>query len=801
MTRFQTRSILTLLWLAAFLLPAQAAEPAQLKRMTQQDDLAGTLVRFEFSTVPPSRVVNSGQRVDLFFAGATVATNFHLPPEGDRIVKVLLAQTGEELMVSLLLRKMPARVATAAEKTAATVRLELFWDEESSERPAIAFRISGLPSRQEHSAVTVPRRTSEYSGQWHQFFDRFESPFKVGASLVFSMPELPVPERDLYPSGRDPLLDKAARGDWPGVDRELSVAAVPDQPQPPLPAPFLLLQAEALLRTSRAPRALNILGRFAPGALPPELDQRAGYLHSLALAVCGDRYLAQNRLDEAIASPGADLYRPYRRLLRSELALAGDDFRQALQALDSPETVWPPPLQALSRLRTADALTELQRLEEAQSLYRSLLQNNAWPENKPFSLSQAAKTFFQAKDWRQAGKLYQRLANSLPVNPVAGQAFFAAALSTYRSGETEVALQNLRLIRENFSGTESAYRARLKLLDHGVMSGEEHNLLEALRGYEAIAAEAGSRVLREEAAFKLGLTLHLHGEPGRAIDALANFCRDFAGGPLRSEADALLTEILPPMIEKLVGDGKDLEAVTLVEKHRDLLINQNSNWPFLPELAQAFTRLGLFERGCKVYLYLLEKTENRPEAGRFSLPLVGLYFDMEEYALVEKYSQRYLVKYPQGEDRNALFLLRLRALEKTNGIEQAAQLLRERNRPADNRIELQAARIFWLLGDYSRVVSSANHLGTGGEPVPPEGLLLQAEALRRLGRARNALPLYEVLAEDGTYGDQATFRCGEILLADGRRNEALKLFRKLAEKGDDPLWRKLAGDALAAARF
>jgi predicted negative regulator of RcsB-dependent stress response len=57
------------------------------------------------------------------------------------------------------------------------------------------------------------------------------------------------------------------------------------------------------------------------------------------------------------------------------------------------------------------------------------------------------------------------------------------------------------------------------------------------------------------------------------------------------------------------------------------------------------------------------------------------------------------------------------------------------------------------------------------------------------------------LAEDGTYGDQATFRCGEILLADGRRNEALKLFRKLAEKGDDPLWRKLAGDALAAARF
>jgi tetratricopeptide (TPR) repeat protein len=795
------RSILPLLLLATFLLPARAAETALLKGITRQDDLAGTLVRFEFTDTPSCRVVNSGHRVDLFFADTSVTPDLHLPPEDDRIVKVLTAHNKDGLMVSLLLRQMPAQVTTAAEKTSQAIRLEIFWEEGSGERPAIAFRISGLPTRQEHSAVAVPRQTSEFSGQWDKFFDRFESPFRIGASLSYSMPELPPFERGIFPRDRSDLLDMASSRDWAAVSRALDVSSDPDQPQHSLPPPLRLLRAEALLRTGRAPLALEILDGFLPGALPPGLNARTCYLHSLSLAMCGDSFRAQTRLSEIASALETDRFRPYCRLLKSELALAGEDFGQALEVLDAMETEWPAALRTLRTLRRADALVGLQREKEALGSYRVLLEKNIWPENKPFSLSQGAKAFFRDQDWQQAGKLYRRLANSLPMTPVAGQAFFGAALAAYRSGNTDAALQSLRLIRENFPGTESAYRAWLKLLDHGVLDRREGGMLEAIRGYDAIAAQAANRDLREEAAFKLGLVLYLHGEETRAVETMDNFRRDFAGGPLRSQADALLTEILPPLIETLVADGRDLEAVTLVEKNRELLINQHTNWPFLPELARAFTRLGLFERGCKVYLYLLEKTENRPEAGRFYLPLVALYFDLEEYALVEKFSQRYLVKYPDGNDRKALFLLRLKALEKSGGTEQAAKLLRERNRPADNDIELEATRIFWQIGDYSQVIACANRLGENGEPVPPEGLLLEAEAMRRLGRARNALPLYQVLAEDGTFGDQAAYRCGEILLDDGRRAEALKIWRKLAEKGDNPLWRTMAGDALDAARF
>jgi tetratricopeptide (TPR) repeat protein len=788
------RYIFTLLWMVVLLLPAEARGLVQLKGMTKKDDLAGTVVRFEFSNTPVYRVAGSGQRIDLFFSNTTVLPDLPLLREDGRIIKMLLAQSREELMVSLLLRQIPARVTATTEKTSATVQLELFWQEGRDERPAIAFRISGLPTPQEHAAVAAPGPPSKYSGQWRQFFDTYQSPFKIKAPLVYSMPKLPSPAKNLFPPELAEQLVKIGRGDWSGV-----VLDEPSSSGPSREAPFRLLQAEGLLGQDHPREALKILEDFRPDELPGELQPRADYLHSLALAKSGKPYRAKSRLKTLTASPTCDLY-PHALLLMSELALATGEPQQALEALDTPRVNWPDGLQTLKNLRTADGLTE-KNPEQALKIYRRLQKMDIWPENRPFSLSHAAWAFFQAREREKADQLYNQLILLLPADPAQGLARFAAALNTYRSGNVAGAQKILWQLTKDFPDTESANRANLKLLDNDVLNGGENRLVWAIRGYEDIAREAENRILREEAAFKYCLTLFLSGDRSRTVKALDDFCRDFAGGPLRKEAQALLTEILPPLIEKLIADGQDLQAVVLVEKYRELLLERNDNWPFLPALAQAFTRLGLFDRGIKVYLYLLEKAEKRSDADRFYLPLTSLYFDMDEHAAVEKYARRYLVNFPRGTDRNAIFLLLVRSLQKLNRFEDAAELLKERNRPTDNQIELEAERVFWHLGEYGWVITSGSRLGDGGKPIPPQGLLLQAEAMRLLGRAPKALPLYQVLAEDGTFGDQATFRCGEILLAEGHHGEALNLFRKLVEKGKDPIWQKLAEDALESARF
>ncbi|MEZ4598813.1 MAG: tetratricopeptide repeat protein [Syntrophotaleaceae bacterium] len=789
---------LTFLVLGTLLLPAQAAVSPQLFAVSKKDDLAGTQIRFEFSEVPAYRMAVSGQRVDLFFAAATAKPDLKLPREDGRLLKILVAQSRNELLISLLLRQVPARAVTLTEKVSPTVRLELFWQEGNDERPAIAFRISGLPTRQKNAPVSSPGKPSRYSGRWKEFFDSYQNPFTIDAPLIFSFPPLPALNRDLLPSDLAGLADRTAAGDWSGIlDETGRVGPISSADRS---TPFLLLvQAEALMKEARPKEALSILENFPPGRLPRELEERIDYLHGLALARTGQPYRALNRLKKVADSPSSGLRLHY-LLLLSELALFRGDFQQALEILDSSGSQWPEPLEPLYILRSADAMAGIDQ-DKAREIYRELLNRKSWPKNKSYSLHRAAGIFFQSGEWELAARLYRTLLlHNLPASTL-GQTQFAIALTDYRSGKVEQALKDMSKIIKDFPDTDSAQRAKMKMLDHGVLGGEEYQLLRALRDYQSIAREAGSRELREEAAFKYSLTLFLNGDRIRTIESLESFCRNFAGGSLRSEADALLADILPPLIESLVAEGKDHQAVVLVEKYRDLLLERHGQWSFLPALAEAFTRLGLFERGCRVYLYLLEKAEKRAEADRFYLPLVKLYADLEEDQEVEKYSRRYLLKFPEGKDRNAHFLFLLKSLQRLDRYKEAADMLKDRNRPTDNQIELVAERIFWHLGEYGWVINCASRLGDCGKAIPAEGLLLQAEAMRRMGRGSKALPLYQVLAADGTFRDQASFRCGEILLADGRRDEALKLWRVLAEKGKDPIWKKMAEDALEAAKF
>lgn len=771
-----------------------------LNRMTKEDSLASSRVLLDFSTLPEYRIEPSGQRIDLFFSDASAAPTLHLLPEDDKIVKILLARSQKELMVSLLLRQIPANVTVAANQATTTVELELFWQEAGGSRPAIAFRISGLPSRQSSTSSSQSMIKSKFRGQWQKFFSEYQTPLLMDLPLKISLPILPrFGFEEASPSfaailnafeNRDPqkalaLLQKISPAD-------LS----PDGLQKKH-----LLQAEALLRGGSAQQSLIILESVPEKDLSAKLRQRIGYLHNLALALTGDHYGAMAWHADLEKLFGEGPYRHPFQLLQAEIALLNDNGQLALKKLLWKNSRWPKDLRSIRQLRIADAQVATGQSREALAHYKKLIKNSQLPTDDLYSFQQAAKALFDNQQWEQAHLLYQRLSTLLHKADATSQALFLSSLATYHNGDQQSAMLQFRLLREDFTGTSGDLRAWMKMLDHGLATMEERHLLQGLRDYPAILSLTSDRQLREEIIFKLGVTLHLHGEPLRAIETLGKFRRNFASSPLRAEAEALMAEILPPELENLISKGEDLEAVILLEKYRELLIRGDGKWPFLPKLAKAFTRLGLFDRGCRVYLYLMDHAKSDEDAEFFYLPLTSLYYDRDEYALADKYSTAYLKQYPKGADRTALFLLRLRALYKLARFEEAAELLQKKQYPRSTEIELLATQIYWELGDYNKVIDFANRLGDRGEAIPPSGLLLEAEALRRLGHAKQALPLYEVLAEEGTFGDQATYRCGQILLAKGERAKALKLFQNLVEKGKNALWQQLASDFIAAETY
>ena len=799
---FLRRITYLLFWLLLFGATQQALADTGvlLDRMSKKDSLTSSRIILEFSTLPEYRIEPSGQRIDLFFSDSSVAPYLHLLPEDDKIVKILLAKSPKELMVSLLLRQVPANITLATIDTKATIELEVFWEQANTSRPAVAFRISGLPSRQTRTSSSLPLKNSVYSGQWEKFFTDFETPLLMDVPPPISLPILPRFELEQASAPIAAVIKALEDGDPLEALTGLQEMPADGLSQAELLNNQLLL-GEALLRSGSAEQGLVILENLPQRQLSIALQQRASYLLNLAQALADDPYGAMVLPDEREKLFANGPYRYPMQLLQAEIALINGDAKQALKELLWHSSTWPKQLSSIRQLHIADLQVETGQSREALAHYRKLMKGPGLPTDNLFSLQQAARAFLENRHWEQAHILYQRLSILLKDRDSSSQALFLSTLATYRSGSQDKAMLQFRLLRENFPGTKGDQRAWLKMLDHGLATGEERHLLQGRRDYPVLVSLIKERELREEAIFKLGLTLYLHGEPLRAIDVLGNFQRNFARSRLRNETETLMAEILQPEMEKLIARGEDLQAVTLLEKYRELLIRGDGKWPFLPKLAKAFTRLGLFDRGCRVYLYLLDHAKSDEDAEKFYLPLTALYYDRDEYALAEKYSKAYLKSYPKGADRTALFLLRLRALYKLARFEEAAELLQQKQYPRNNEIELMATQIYWELDDYNRVIDFANRLGNRGEAIPPSGLLLEAEALRRLGHAQQALPLYEVLAEEGTFSDQATYRCGQILLAKGERARALKLFQNLVEKGKNDLWQQLASDYISAETY
>jgi predicted Zn-dependent protease len=559
---------------------------------------------------------------------------------------------------------------------------------------------------------------------------------------------------------------------------------------------------EQFFREYRTPLVLQAPVRYSLPPLPAGAAASpagAAYLDSHAMAAAGDPYQAKIILQEVLGNlDERHPLLPYCRLLRAEIALTTGAFNEAATLLEKGSNPWPAAIGPLRQARLAAALAKSGRTEPAIQAFRALGNPLTALAGLPFSLESAAAVFFAKGEYATAADLYKALAERLADPAQQALARFAWALAAGQAGARDSAIEGLKQLKAASSSPEAGHRAWLKLLDHGVLTGREAEYPAAITAYGVLAEQAALKELREEAALKQVLVLAWSGQQERSVHHLQAFLRNFRGGVLRADAEALLVELLPAVIQNLVVRGEDLQAVVLVEQNRQLLMNGELGWTFLLDLASAFNRLGLPERASRIYLFMLDGPRRGADKERLYLPLVQLFWEREEYLQAGNYAGQYLERYPQGKDRAQVFRWHLRALRETGRLPEAAGLLKASRAPWDRDVELEAARILTAVGDYRLLAEIAGRQEGSWEPAP-EALLLQAEALRETGREARALPLYRRLMEDEAFADQASFRYAQIQLAQGEKKEALKILNRLVETGKSQLWRKLAEETLRAA--
>jgi tetratricopeptide (TPR) repeat protein len=786
-------TILALLFLAVSALHCRAVATHELQNIAKVDEFDQTRIVFDFSELPEFDLETSGQRVDLLLQDTDAASFLGTLPDDDKIVKILLARKSSELLVSILLHQIPARVASIKSPAAKQLTLDIRWKANTAQRPAIAFQLSGMPTPHKTlENIATPQHDSAYAGRWEDFFREFHTPPDLDIPLRHTIPTLPP-----WPQGKTDkklktLIEQANAGQWRALLEPLKKTSDFGES-----ASVAILNAEAALRTGHPDRALEILDHPGTENTPEHVTDRAIYLRAISEAVCGRPYQAQYALSSLLQPQhSSSVFAPYVRFLHAELQLTTGQSAKAYEILREPVQHWPTALQRPVQWRRAEALLLTGKPTKAARSFRRLFSRNDVYARFSDIRYHAAWAFMKTGRYHDAEIHFLKLAATLhnPVNH--GNALFLAAQAAYRAGNHKSALVTFEQLRDNFEGSEPGFRAWLALLDHRFIHQGNTTYLQIARDYGTIAGQAPLRVLREEAALKQALAYYLHNQKRHAADLLQVFLRNFSSGPFRKEATALLADILPPLIRKLIEDGQDKEAVIMVEKNRDLLLNGNLSWPFLPALAQAYTRLGLWQKACKTYYFMIDQGGRRQREKPFYLPLTQLLFDRAQYGMAVSFAQRYLDKYPTGEDKERLFELQLAALTKSNRLDEAEKLLQQTRHLQNRDIALQGALIHWKRDNVAAIIKQPAALNDSSE-----GLLLRAESLFRSERNAEALGLYQQLREQEAYSEQATYRCGQIKLKSGNKREALKLFSQLTENKATSYWGRLAKDALAANRM
>ncbi len=217
----------------------------------------------------------------------------------------------------------------------------------------------------------------------------------------------------------------------------------------------------------------------------------------------------------------------------------------------------------------------------------------------------------------------------------------------------------------------------------------------------------------------------------------------------------------------------------------------------LYNLATAYSNLGFFDRSARTYQYLFETTTGN-EQEKVYLPLIKSLFQDGQYTIIEDYGDRFSFRYSESSLGPEIFYLRLKALLRNGEVDKAASLLQNTNRPVSNDIDQLALNIYYDLEQWQNIIQHFETADiTQGNDDATQGTMMLAESYFQTDQAIKAEPLFEQVIEKEVGNDQAGFRLAQIALEKDNIQQALNRFTQIAEKGVDPLWKKLASEEIA----
>jgi tetratricopeptide (TPR) repeat protein len=769
-----------------------------LQTISRTDETTALQLHFRFDTLPGSTLTTNGRRVDLELAQTLIGRGLSLPETDDRMIKMVPKELPSKTIVSIYFRYPPQRVTiTRLQETGVLLLDVLLGNQLSTSYPELTTKLQGVSVIKRSSSDSLnPVNISDYAKNWPSFFTAYELPVVITAPPLLHLPPFPLAAAV---SPQTPL------GQW--LPAEIQQAArekkwtqaclllrdeINRQPKEQFKERLVLSYAEALLRAGEYREPYFLLQRIMIHYPESVLSSLAHLLFLYQQASRGDYINSYFEmlpvLDNLQAhSPFADDL----HLLKAEMALMAHQDEEAEKLLIDPVFSRNGTLAPLRQLRLADLWSTQGKHGKALTAYTELARTSDIMQSDPMSLAFFSDCLYLAKHYPEAAKAYLQLDNLLNNQPSQDLVLYRLALCQLHMRATEKKARiDLDQILDAFPQTEGGIRALIKRTDLDYLA-KKLSPDEALEVYARFAREGKSILQREECLFKQALVNALAAEHETSVRQCMRLLREYQDGNLRTEAMALLIQQLPDVINRLVANKEYVRALVLAKQNKNFFVRGWLKPNLLYDLAEAYARIGMVDQAAQTYQYLFEISDN-DDKEKIYLPMLHTLLAAGRYLRVEEYADRYQLRYPKGKDAPEIFLLKALALSRSGHFDQSLKLLTAKSAPNTLQVKLLKGRLFHETKQWQQVIDTLDRPELKDRLEENQLLLPLAEALFQTGRDDKAQLLFQGLAEKDEENEQVRFRLAQIESRQGNRQQALKLFRQLAEKGKDSLWKKLA---------
>ena len=758
------------------------------------------------SSIPDYTIKHEDKRIDLALANTLSAADLTLPEADGKIVKILSQTKNKTTTISFFFRYPPQKVNVVQVQETNKLILDIILGNElTASRPVLAEKLQGMSAIQRQTKdFSNPINISPYPGKWEHFFKEYEAELRIEPAVQFSLPPFPAitllrPDREeniaLLSSE---IIEGAKLGLWNNL-LPLIVEQLNNENDPEIKKKLTLTYGDILLRSGNVKEAYTQFYLLSEQHGTEPVGLLAQYLLLRLQAEHADLYLADielKKLEPAMQKDNPAT--PYFILTQIEIALAARQFERMHTLLTKKDISFSAGLAQIMTLRQADYWLATGDFIKAHAAYQ-LLENSEVLTRDLFSLNGYCSVLYHHKQFKQAADCYERLAKLSSIGSqehldmISFRRVMAKLQATPGASHESDMIHDFIQIETTFPNTEAGARARLKQTDLKLMTLKDWKR-SALSYYQTLAENSPSLSIREEASFKEALVYQMLGQNTRSTEKLMTFLRDFKSGPLHDTALALLIETLPDLLREHIKNGRHIEALILAKQNRFLFAKNWIDISLLADMGEAYRQLGFFNEAAKMYLYLLDVSTQEDQAPYY-LPLIKLFYEQGDFGLVEAYADQYSFHYPAGQDRLEVLYLRLQSLmTQSKNQEALALLLRNSSEETfkDLRFKLLQASLSFHLSDYAKARTILEELQATPAGRQPDSLFMLAESSYQLGDTSMAERFFLPLQQDRSHKDQALFRLAEIARKNGQKESALKLFTRLVETGDSPLWKNLA---------